>query len=146
MTSPFVDALYVRRTFKASLDRVFSAWCDPTLLQQWLGGQHFTALAATVDFREGGMYHVDVRTPTGDTQHLCGMYQEINRPHRIVFTWGWGDSYSADDATLVTVDFVEKGGQTEMSLKHERFRDVVSRENHSKGWDRILPRIDDLLS
>lgn len=145
MSSPFIDALVVRRSFKASLERVFRAWSDPTLLQQWLGGRKHTALAAKVDFREGGMYHVDVRAPSGDMMHLSGMYQEIVSPHRLVFTWGWGENYSADEATLVTVEFAEKNGETEMLLKHERFRDVPVREMHGAGWDLCFERLDPLL-
>jgi uncharacterized protein YndB with AHSA1/START domain len=145
MNSPFVDALVVRRKFRASLDRVFRAWSDPILLQQWLGGRQDTALATQVDFREGGMYHLDVRTPTGDIIHLSGTYQEIDSPHRLVFTWGMGENYSATDATLVTVEFLEKDGQTEIMLKHERFRDMPTREFHAGGWDLCFARLDTLF-
>jgi len=145
MSSPFIDALSVRRMFNAPRERVFKAWSDPNLLQQWLGGQTHNAQAAQVDFREGGMYHVEVRAPNGEIKYLSGMYQEIDKPQRIVFTWGWGQTYSADEATLVTVEFVEHHEKTEIVLKHERFMDVPTRELHGAGWQLCFERLETIF-
>jgi uncharacterized protein YndB with AHSA1/START domain len=145
MTSPFVDALTVQRTFKAPRLKVFNAWKDPQLLQQWLGGQSLHKLYAEVDFRVGGAYRVEVQAPSGDTYNLHGTYQEISEPELIVFTWAFDNSNNARDATLVTVTFAENEGQTAMTLKHERFRDVPTRDSHHGGWEICFNRLEELL-
>lgn len=143
MKSPFVNALLLQRHFKASRDSVFKAWKDPELLKLWLGGQKLKKITAIVDFRVGGEYHLDVQAPSGELFKLHGSYQEIIEPSRIVFTWLIGNDLQ--EMTLVTVDLKEADGQTEMTLKHERFRDVPSRDMHQAGWENCFLRLDKLF-
>ena len=99
-----------------------------------------------MDFRVGGQYSLDISAPTGDIYRLQGIYQEIDEPYRLVFTWDTSDPPSPENATLVTVVFTEQDGQTHVSLTHERFRDVPARVLHSQGWDMCFARLQDLLS
>ena len=146
MTSPFVDALTLHRTFNAPRTKVFNAWKDPELLKQWLGGQQQQQLHAEVDFRVGGHYRVEVQSPTGNVFYVTGMYQEIDEPQRIVFTWAFDNAPRDIEATLVTVTFSEAAGKTDVTLTHERFRDVPTRQLHSDGWGACFDRIDKLLN
>jgi len=144
--SPLVSELSLQRTFNAPRERVFRAWSDPELLKLWLGGHGVKSLHARVDFRVGGMYEMDMQVPTdAGIQRLCGIYQEIKAPEKLVFTWSWGDKYSADDATLVTVTFIENDGKTTMTLKHERFDSAPARDMHIKGWDMCVNRLVNLF-
>lgn len=145
MSSPFAHSLTVRRKLNAPCERVFEAWANPELLRVWLGGQDTQVLHAEVDFSVGGMYQLDVKVPTGGVARLSGMYQEIEAPNRIVFTWAWGENYDASSATLVTVEMTEHDKQTEIFLKHERFDDPPSRDLHEEGWIMRLGVLDKLL-
>ena len=144
--SPLHHQLIVRRTFKASRERVFEAWSNPELLKVWLGGQTTQVLHATVDFSVGGMYQLDIQDTSGNIARLSGMYQEIESPRRIVFTWEWGENYSASSATLVTIELREVDNTTEIVLKHERFDDVPTRDSHGKGWAMCFDRLTTLIS
>jgi hypothetical protein len=39
---------------------------------------------------------------------------------------------------LVTVEFKARGKQTELTLTHEKFASVESRDRHNDGWTRCL--------
>jgi uncharacterized protein YndB with AHSA1/START domain len=145
MNAPFVDSLTVQRTFKAPRSKVFNAWKDPELVKLWLGGQQARKLHAEIDFRVGGAYRVEIQNPSGATYHLHGTYQEIDEPERIVFTWAFDTWDSAQDVTLVTVTFSEAEGQTNLTLTHERFRDVPTRDLHGEGWGVCFDRLENLL-
>ena len=145
-SSPFVDVLTLSRTFNAPRQRVFNAWKDPELLRMWLGGHQHQKLFAQVDFRVGGHYSLDLMAPTGNVSRLQGTYQEIEEPHRIVFTWYISTPPTPEDVTLVTVVFAEQGTRTHVTLTHERFRDVPTRQMHGQGWEMCFGRLHTLLS
>ena len=146
MKSPLVHELLVHKILNAPRERVFRAWSDPDLLGKWLGGQEAQTRYVSVDFRVGGMYQLDMITPDGSFNRLSGMYQEIEAPQKLVFTWSWGDDYSADDATLVTVTLDDMAGKTQMTLKHERFDTIPARDMHGYGWELCINRLVKLLS
>jgi uncharacterized protein YndB with AHSA1/START domain len=60
-------------------------------------------------------------------------------PEKLVYTWVWeppNDNAGAE--TLVTVEFIEKGGATELVLTHERFPNRKTRDRHEHGWAGVL--------
>ena len=135
----------LRRTFSASRDRVFHAWTEPALLRQWWGPRGFTTPSAEIDLRVGGRYRVAMQPPEGDTLYLSGVYREVAPPERLVYTWRWeGDDAAVE--SLITVEFVDRGGTTEVVVTHERFPDEESRRHHADGWTQGLDRLEVLLS
>ena len=40
--------------------------------------------------------------------------------------------------SLITVEFLKRGERTEMVLTHTRFATVESRDNHARGWDKLV--------
>ena len=47
--------------------------------------------------------------------------------------------------TLVTVEFRDLGGSTEIVLIHERFSNLEEREKHSHGWTGCLDQLAKIL-
>jgi uncharacterized protein YndB with AHSA1/START domain len=135
--------LQLRRTFHAPRERVFRAWTEPALLRQWWGPRGFTTPTAEIDLRTGGRYRVAMQPPEGETLYLHGTYREVTPPSRLVYTWQWeGD----DTESVVTVEFVDQGGATEVVVTHERLPDQESLRNHTDGWGQCLDRLEELLS
>ena len=140
-----VDAdtfLNVTRTFAAPRDKVYAAWTEPEHLKQWWGPEGVTAPVVEIDLRLGGRYRTCMRTPDGD-RWVGGEYTEVTPPERLVFTWQWEDDEAAD--TLVTVEFRDLGDMTEVSLTHERFDSVESRDHHRHGWTSSLDCLEKAL-
>jgi uncharacterized protein YndB with AHSA1/START domain len=81
--------------------------------------------------------------PDGRTHVAVGVYREIQRPVRLVFTWDWEDPTSRVGATLVSVEFKDRGGNlTEVVLTHSRFADPARMGRHEQGWTELLALLE----
>ena len=145
-------SLRMRKTINAPRERVFDAWTQPELLHKWWGAhESFSAPIAEVDLRVGGKYRLGMLEPGKDAPYVSwGVYREVSPPEKLVFTWSW-EKTPGDDAdfmpaeTLVTVEFIDKGGVTEVVLTHEQFPDEHMRDEHQGGWGGCLDGLDRLF-
>src|SRR5579872_1248368 len=80
--------LTMTRRFDASPERLFDAWTDPRLAHAWLfTGPESESHSAEMDLRVGGQWKVCDRR--GGTDYTAiGEYLEVDRPRRLVFTFG----------------------------------------------------------
>jgi uncharacterized protein YndB with AHSA1/START domain len=139
--------LEMRRAIRTSREKAFQAWTDPGQLKQWFAvAEGFTTPIAEVDLKVGGRYRLGMKAP-GDSPLLIvgGVYQEILPPEKLVFTWQWESADPNEPETLVTVEFYEGEGFTEIVLKHELFKDLMQRNKHGEGWAGCLDRLQHLL-
>jgi uncharacterized protein YndB with AHSA1/START domain len=157
--TPGWTVLQVRRTFAAPRERVFEAWLDPELLRQWLTGPRGRSPHAEVDARVGGGFRISMTSRFGDlwallpgqtgVVYMVGRYLEITCPERLVFTVGWEEFPTIHldrEATTVTVEFHERGEETELVLTHERQPSRRVRAFHSYGWKGSLRKLDRVLA
>ncbi|MBX9942075.1 MAG: SRPBCC domain-containing protein [Candidatus Obscuribacterales bacterium] len=73
-----------------------------------------------------------------------GEYLEIEPDKKLVFTWTNNFPEFPADNTLVTIEFKDLGGKTELTLTHSRFMSAKSVEGHSYGWSAALEKLDNL--
>ena len=132
-TEPAAATLEVRRTFAASRQRVFNAWTTAEALKQWHAPENAEVQNATVDFRVGVRYLVEMRGKDGNLHVVGGEYREIDPPKRLVITWAWQTGTRASDS-IVTVEFHERGAETEVVLVHEGLVTEDERAGHRHGW------------
>ena len=98
------------------------------------------------DLRVGGEYRIRVNSKTcGGATELSGIYREVERPSRLDHTWGWSDPRLDAGQTLVTVDFVDVNGDTEVRLGHEGFPTPEHRDNHNYGWSASVEKLEKLF-
>ena len=145
MTTPETRSdisLTLTRTYAAPREAVFPAWTEPEALKQWFGPtDEFTTPIAEVDLRVGGRYRIGMQPPDQEDLHIVGgVYREINPPEKLVFTWSWEEGMDVGE-TLVTVEFRDVGGSTEVVLTHERFPSEEARDKHNEGWSGCLARL-----
>ncbi len=139
-------ALRVTRTFKAPREAVFRAWTEAAQLERWFApSDEFETRIAELDLRPGGRYRFEMRQGTGEEFHLRGEFREVRPPERLVYTWRWRDWQESQPDSLVTVEFHERGGGTELVLTHELLPDAPSRERHTQGWNGCIGRLQRLL-
>src|SRR4029450_4243428 len=95
MSTESNPSVRIVRRFNYPAERVFDAWLDPALAGKWLfatsSGQ---MVRAEIDPRVGGRFTFTDRREGEDVEH-SGEYLEIDRPSRLVFTFGV-PKYSAD--------------------------------------------------
>jgi uncharacterized protein YndB with AHSA1/START domain/predicted enzyme related to lactoylglutathione lyase len=145
--------LRVTRLIKAPRERVFAAWTTPEQIMKWFGPQTCQVLSAEVDLRVGGQYHFRVKGQSCDTGQemgeldLRGVYREVKRPARLVYTWGWHGNPDVEfGETIVTVDFLDKEGFTEVQITHDKFPNTDTRDRHNHGWNGSLDKLERHLS
>ena len=141
-TQSAVPALVLRRTYKAPRQRVYDAWTEPELAAKILGPGDVTVPEIEMDVRTGGTYRLMMLMPDGERMKVGGTYREVRAPERLAMTWRWEEDDPADEFdTLLTLDFNEVAGGTELVLTHEQLSSVESRDRHADGWGKILDQI-----
>jgi uncharacterized protein YndB with AHSA1/START domain len=135
-----VETLVVRRTIAAPAKDLFDAWLDASALAVWMKPGDTTRSDATVDARVGGTFEIVMHTPRGAIPHR-GVYEVIDRPRRLVFTWN--SPYAGDHGSRVSVDFHPRGAGTEIVLTHEKLPTDVAVGQHRGGWTDALAQLDE---
>jgi uncharacterized protein YndB with AHSA1/START domain len=88
---------------------------------------------------------------TGETDWIVerqrGVYREVTRPERLVFTYTFEDEVGrALHQTVVAISFADEGGRTRLTLNQAVFEDVASRDDHVRGWTEALDHLTDYLA
>jgi uncharacterized protein YndB with AHSA1/START domain len=136
-------SLVVRRTIRATPERLFNAWTEASHLKSWWGPPGVTCVDAQVDLRVGGRYRIANRFPDGTIVWITGEFELIEPPHRIVYTWQLESQ--AHPSERVTVRFEPQGDLTEVIVLHERIADTGVRDVHERGWVGCLDGLEAYL-
>jgi uncharacterized protein YndB with AHSA1/START domain len=141
----------ITRVFDAPRDLVFQVWADPKHVEHWWGPRGFTNPVCELDVRPGGSIRIDMRGPDGTVYPMTGVYQEIIRPERIVFTSGALDK----DGQLMfevlsSANFTEHGGKTTLTLRLKVMSKTAAAAPHLAGmeigWSQTLDRLAEYLA
>lgn len=81
-------SLEVKRVVRAPIERVFRAWTNADELKQWHAPAGARLLKTHVDLQVGGSYGFTMQDAEGTIYEPQGEYKEIDRPHKLVMTWG----------------------------------------------------------
>jgi uncharacterized protein YndB with AHSA1/START domain len=113
-------------------DEAFEMFVDPARLVRWIG------ISAELEPRPGGRFRFEVMPG----QFCEGRYETVDRPHRLVFTWGWTDRGMGvpPGSSQVEVTFTPAGEGTTLSLVHRGLA-APARPLHEDGWTRFLDRL-----
>ena len=135
--------LTVTRAIKARPEQVFDAWLNPDMLMRFMQpGPGMTTPQATSDPRVGGRFDLIMANGSDEMPH-GGIYQVIERPHLLVFSW---ESPFSVEGSTVRLEFKPEGTGTLVTLTHMRFPSEESRDNHHGGWTSILAKLDETLA
>ena len=137
-------SLRVQRVLPASVWRVFEARTRPELMAQWFVVDPSWQGKAAVDFRVGGKYRVEMDRRDGTIFVAFGEYLEIVPPRRLVFTWS--SAVPPIAGSVVTVELVPSGDDTQLTLTHELLPDTDEGRAHVIGWDGTLGNLQRFLS
>lgn len=118
----------------ASRETVFGFFSDRDRMIQWIGRD------AALDPRPGGTFRCDIN----GRDVALGTYVELDRPHRVVFTWGWqseADLTPAPGVSTVEGTLEEIAEGTLVRLVHRDLPTDAARAAHAHGWDHYLERL-----
>jgi uncharacterized protein YndB with AHSA1/START domain len=137
------DELLITRTFDAPAAVVFALWSEPEHMKRWMGPAAFTCPEAKIDFRVGGAYRAMIKSAAHGENWFGGVYREIERNRRLVFTFAWdNEGPSAGVETLVTITFEERDGKTVQTFHQRPFLNVERRDSHVGGWNGAFDKLD----
>jgi uncharacterized protein YndB with AHSA1/START domain len=142
MTDVVLQTLRLTRRFEASPERVFDAWLDPKVAARWLfttpGSESHTI---ELDVRVGGAWEIIDRREGVDFTAL-GEYRVIDRPRRLVFSFGMPQfSPMVFD---VVVKFEPDGGGCLMTLSQDEVHpDHIAPA--TAGWNDMFDALAGLL-
>ncbi len=144
-TQTTTSSLTITRTIKASADKVFDAWTQPEQIKRWAAPEGVEVQEAQVDLTVGGRYHIRMLSDEGE-HNAVGVYREVIRPTRLVYTWSWEEKDHDVGETLVTVEFNAQGDNTEVVVLHEGFPAAEARDGHEQGWTSCLSQFAELFA
>jgi uncharacterized protein YndB with AHSA1/START domain len=131
--------LTLKRRLNAPPARVYQAWTDPQKMMRWYAPAGAETLAAETDTRVGGRFRVLMRTADGEEHDVSGVYREVVRDEKLVFTWQWRSKPEWE--SLVTVTLKRDGDATILTLTHEQLPDDAERDDHRNGWGGALDKL-----
>ena len=124
--------------FPVAREEVFRAWTTPQALKQWWRTGAYSASQATLDVRPGGRYRIEMVGRDGSLASVSGTYLDVVAPERLVMTWvSEGGLLDEGSESLLTVEFRERAGSTEIHLTHERLPATLS-DAFDSGWEQVL--------
>lgn len=136
MSAPIIR---VERRFSVSAERVFDAWLDPAMIGRFMFGPHLRdeqVVSLTNEPRVGGTFHYKVTRGETLIDHT-GTYRVIERPTRLVFTWGVDAEQG--DLSVVTVEIEADGDACELTLTHALHPDWAEYAERTRaGWTKIV--------
>jgi uncharacterized protein YndB with AHSA1/START domain len=133
----------VTKSMRHPPERVFDAWLDPQVARRFLFATPTgEMIQADVDARVGGKFvFVDRRPDMGDVLHT-GEYLEIDRPKRLVFTFGvpaFDPGY-----TRVEVEITPTAAGCDVHLTQRDVPDEWA-DRSKQGWSMILDALEAAL-
>src|SRR6266481_1669927 len=115
--TPATPDIVCTRRFEASTDKLFGAWVDPSILNKWLFTTATSELhRAEFEPWEGGNWTVVDRRESVYFA-ATGQYLQIDRPHRLMFTFGM--LQLSAEFVHVVVDIARTAAGSELTLTHE---------------------------
>ncbi|MEM9650632.1 MAG: SRPBCC domain-containing protein [Actinomycetota bacterium] len=123
--------IVVSRRIEARRDVVFNYFTDPEKMLRWMGTE------VTIDPTPGGALRLDMN----GSDVAVGSYVEVDRPNRLVFTWGWeGSSTVPPASSTVTITLTADGSGTVLELQHDGLPPGQNTD-HNSGWVHFVGRL-----
>jgi len=131
-----VGSVVVTQRYEAAPERVFDAFLDVAIARRFLFATATgEMIEAEIDPRVGGRYAFTERRPDmGEVRHI-GQYLEIDRPRRLVFSFGVPQFDPR--MTTVTVEIRPVAGGCELTLTNDGVPPDYM-DGNKDGWTRIL--------
>ncbi len=125
------DAVVREIWVAAKPDTVFPFLTDASKITEWMGE------SAEIDPRPGGKFRVAVH----HNSIASGEMIEIDRPKRVVFSWGWeGGEIVPPGASTVEVTLTDENDGTRVRLVHRGLSGEPAKQ-HGIGWAHYLERL-----
>ena len=136
--------------FRRRARLLFNAWTKPEHLRHWWGCEGATITHCAIDLRVGGRWSLTMSMADGSDHPFHGVYREIVRPSRLVYTECYDMAQFGSPGWLTTVTFDEAQGETLLThtLRHKsrEVRDGHLKAGMQEGQIQALSHLDQLVA
>jgi uncharacterized protein YndB with AHSA1/START domain len=103
--------LVLTRLIDAPRAVLFRCWTEAELLKQWFAPLPYTTPHAELDARTGGSNYIVMRSPEGEDMPLRGVYLEVVKNEKIVFTDAFSEAWWPSQKPFFTgiITFEDEG-------------------------------------
>jgi uncharacterized protein YndB with AHSA1/START domain len=133
--------------FQWSAQLLFEAWTRPEHLRRWWGCEGSTVTHCAIDLRVGGAWRLVMRMADGSEHPFHGVYSEIQRPSRLVYTECYEMPQYGNPEWLTTVTFDELASETLLTHtilhKSREVRDGHLQSGMQEGTVQTLTRLNE---
>jgi uncharacterized protein YndB with AHSA1/START domain len=137
--------LELRDVVRAAPERVYALMTEPAGLAGWWGPRGFTVPEVELDPRVGGGYRLTMQPPQGDAFHVTGAFRELERPHRLSYTFRYEEPSPDDRETVVVLTFEQIDAGTEVDLSQGPFATEERLALHRAGWTESFEKLRALV-
>ncbi|MGO1081218.1 SRPBCC family protein [Inquilinus sp. CA228] len=144
--------LVLTRLIDAPREKLFRAWTEPELMKQWFTPRPWTTPVIEVDLRPGGSNLIVMRGPDGTEFPNRGVYLEVVKNERLVFTDAYTKAWEPSEKPFFTgiITFEDEGGKTRYTARAVHWT-VADREAHEKlgfheGWGLCADQLAELAA
>ena len=143
--TPSERKLWLRRTYKAPIHRVFQAWIDGADLARWYTpNADWPAHVSDLDVRIHGGFLAQFGAPGEEPWVERVQYLDIAPPHRLVMQGLMTHAGAFVTLTRYTVDLADLGDATELTLV-ETGGKPGEIDDRAGGWGGTLDNLGRLL-
>ena len=128
----------VKKFFPADSHSLFSVFTQPEKMEKWLILDKNWETQIKNSLTIGGRFNIHMRTEYGLLSQNGGVYVEIDRPKRLVFTWAINGAVDSK----VTINFREVDEGTEIIVTQDNLPNESFYYLQLWSWQRFLDNLE----
>jgi len=137
--------IHLEREFPCPVEPLFDAFLSAEEFRNWFSPPGFEAGSFMLDPVVGGKYRCEFLKQGKYVLTIKGMYKEIEKYKRLVFTLEYDPDVSAIGECKVTIVFNSKGTATTILLNQEIYK-TIEAEGRTKGWNFMFSHLEEILT
>ena len=140
--------LSLTRLIDAPAEALWRCWTEPELIKQWFTPRPWTTPVVEVDVRPGGSSYLLFRRPNGEEFPNRGVYLEVERNRRLVFTDAYVEAWAPSAKPFLTaiITFAPEGSGTRYAARvlHWSAEDMRRHEEMGfhDGWAKATDQLE----
>ncbi|MDJ1493046.1 SRPBCC domain-containing protein [Cytophagaceae bacterium DM2B3-1] len=148
------NKIHVKRTFDTPLNKVWAAWTDSKLLDQWWAPKPWKAVTKSMEFQEGGYWLYAMVGPEGEKEWARTDYKQITPYQKFSAQDGFCDEQGTVNTSLPrslwTNAFTEADNTTKVTIEisYDKLEDLESilQFGFQEGFTIALQELDVFLA
>ncbi len=134
--------LTVERLLDSTPEVAFDAFVDPNAQQELYADEPDWIVESECDVRVGGRWTINFGAPGTDPARETNVFEEVERPRRLVFRSTMKMPDGSTVHTHVRVTFDPVNGKTRIRIVQRSFPSSELRDSFESGWGSILEGLE----